>query len=200
MYMSLKSIILGSIPHLCFILFFRSDLVKKCIFIAGVHGVGKTTFSRQLATKLNLAHYSASKLIKDFDSKLFFADKRVNDVRSNQDVLINSIQQNVSEEFYILDGHFTLLTKDNVIEKIPSDTFKNLSITTAILLLEIPSIIHKRIHNRDKSKIFSVSEIEEMQQYEIAYAKEICSLNSISLLILKNSLEVENYLKKERVI
>lgn len=171
--------------------------MKKCIFVAGVHGVGKTTFSNQLTVKLNLTHYSASQLIRDYNSKLFFVDKCVTDVESNQDVLINSVLQNVSEDLYILDGHFTLLKKDNIIEKIPKSTFEKLCITKVILLLEHPIIIYHRIKDRDKNTILSLEKIEKMQQCELDYAKEVCNCLNIPLIILENSSEAKNFLNEE---
>lgn len=174
--------------------------MKKCIFVAGIHGVGKTTFSNKLKSKLNIAHYSASQLIRDFDPELFFADKRVTDIENNQDVLINSIIQNVPENFYILDGHFTLLKKDNAIEKIPKDTFKKLGITKTILLLEQPIIIHHRIKKRDNNKFLTLDEIDKMQQYELMHAKEVCDLYNIQLVTLNSSIDVEKYLDKEMLV
>lgn len=173
--------------------------MKNSIFIAGIHGVGKTTFSKELKSKFNLPHYSASTLIKKFNASLFFADKRVTDVAGNQNVLINSIIQNVTEEFYILDGHFTLMKEDNTIEEIPSSTFEKLHIKKTILLLEEPSIIYQRIANRDKKKILSIDEIDKLQKCELEHAQLVCNNLSIPLVILKNSTEAKHYLAKETI-
>jgi len=170
--------------------------MKSTIFIAGIHGVGKTTFSEDLKSKLNFPHYSASTLIKNFNASLFFAEKRVTDVAGNQDVLVNSITQNVAEDFFILDGHFTLMKEDNTIEDIPSSIFERLHILKTILLLEQPSVIYQRIANRDKKIILSIDEIDRMQKRELQHAKFVCTNHSIPLIILKNSTEVKNYLNE----
>lgn len=174
--------------------------MKKSIFIAGVHGVGKSTFSSELKTKLNLPHYSASTLIKSFDKSLFFADKRVTDVEGNQDVLINSIIQNVTEDVFILDGHFTLMKENNSIENIPIKTFEQLHIIKSILLLEQPEVIYHRIENREKKIVLSIDEIRNMQQRELQQAKLICSNLSIPLIILNNAIEVKNFFNKEIIL
>ena len=174
--------------------------MKNTIFIAGVHGVGKSTFSNRLKTILNLPHYSASTLIKSFDKSLFFANKRITDVEGNQDVLINSIAQRVTENFFILDGHFTLMKENNNIEDIPINTFEQLNIKKTILLLEKPEIIYHRIANREKKIILSIDEINIMQQRELKQAKSVCANLAIPLVILNNSTEVENFLNREIVI
>lgn len=174
--------------------------MKNTIFIAGVHGVGKSTFSNKLKTKLNLPHYSASTLIKSFDKSLFFANKRITDVEGNQDVLINSIAQLVTDKLFILDGHFTLMKENNNIEDIPINTFEQLNIEKTILLLEEPEIIYHRIANREKKVILSIDEINILQQRELRQAKSVCTNLVIPLVILNNSIEVENFVNKEIII
>lgn len=177
----------------------KGDILKSCIFIAGVHGVGKTTFSQQLQFIMNYPYYSASKLIKDFNVDLFFANKRVTDVGGNQDVLISSIEQSVAEDFFILDGHFTLMKENNSVEKIPYDTFKKLNIKKTILLLEHPNIIFQRISNRENKYLLSINEIEELQKQELKHARDVCFTQKIPLIILNNSEEARDFLKKENI-
>lgn len=174
--------------------------MKSCIFIAGIHGVGKTTFSNKLKTIINYPHYSASDLIKAFNSTLFFGNKRVSDVESNQHVLINSIEQNITEDCFILDGHFTLIKEDKSIENIPIQTFEKLNITKTILLLDQPNIIYDRINNREKKQLLSIEEIEKMQKEEIKYAKFVCFTKGIPLTILNNAFETDDFLKKEIIL
>lgn len=37
---------------------------SNIIFIAGIHGVGKSTLCKKLSSRYNIEHYSASELIK----------------------------------------------------------------------------------------------------------------------------------------
>lgn len=174
--------------------------MKRTIFIAGVHGVGKSSFSNKLKIKLNLPHYSASNLIKIFDESLYFANKRITDINGNQDVLIKSISQNVTEDTFILDGHFTLMKEDNNFEDIPIKTFKQLNIIQAILLLEQPEVIFERMKKRENKIVLSIDEIENMQQRELQHAQYVCNNLSIPLTILHNSKEVEKFLDKENAL
>ncbi|TKI50562.1 ATP-binding protein [Lysinibacillus tabacifolii] len=170
--------------------------IKQCIFVSGVHGVGKSYFSNRLKDSINLPHYSASHLIKTFDKKLFFVDKKVSDVNSNQEVLVNSIKQNVREKLFILDGHFTLLKDNETIEKIPLTTFKNLNITKVFLLLEHPNVIYNRISTRDGKELLSTEKISELQKCEKEHAILVCNTLQIPLIILENSIAAETYIKR----
>lgn len=80
------------------------------IFIAGVHGVGKTTICNKIKKEVNLNTYSSSDLIKRYNSSILSEEKQVNDVNDNQDILLKAISKFVdNNEVILLDGHFTLI-------------------------------------------------------------------------------------------
>lgn len=161
-------------------------MTKEIIFVAGVHGVGKTTFCDELKTKLKIPSYSSSDLIKAYNSELEFPDKKIKEIKTNQDALLHSIQQNVIESRLLLDGHFVLLNKNGSIQKIPLETFQTLNPICIILLTENPIKIQNRLDNRGANNL-SVDEIQSLQESEILYAKEVSTLLNINLHILENN-------------
>lgn len=169
---------------------------KEIIFIAGVHGVGKTTFCDELKCRLLLPSYTASKLIKAFNETLDFPDKKIKEIDTNQDALINSIKHNVEEQKFILDGHFVLYNENGTIQKIPVDTFQNLNPSSIILLTEEPRTIHSRLESRGKNGL-SINEITLLQNNEIIYAKEISKLLCTKLYILENDTQKNDFLNME---
>ncbi|MBK5007366.1 AAA family ATPase [Pseudomonas sp. S32] len=80
------------------------------VFVAGVHGVGKTHLCQALATKTGLRHATASQLIREATQSVSWKnDKVVTDIESNQDALIVAVDEIMQhEDVLILDGHFVL--------------------------------------------------------------------------------------------
>lgn len=169
---------------------------KNIIFIAGVHGVGKTTFCDELTRKLALPSYTASNLIKAFNASLDFPDKKIKEIDTNQDALLSSIDHNVKEQKFILDGHFVLYNENGTIQKIPSETFENLNPSSIILLTENPLTIYKRLEIRGKNSL-SIDDITSLQNSEISYAKEISNLLCTKLHIIENDIQKKNFFKTE---
>lgn len=93
---------------------------RRIIFVGGVHGVGKTTLCDDLAAKFNIEHFSASTLIAREKEEEHLRSKRVDNIAKNQDHLVVAINKYFnSTSWYLLDGHFCLLNKDNKITQIP---------------------------------------------------------------------------------
>jgi adenylate kinase len=63
----------------------------RILFVAGVHGTGKTSLCRSISTKFDVAHCSASELIAQYRGIHFRPDRRVDDISQNQDALIAAI-------------------------------------------------------------------------------------------------------------
>lgn len=84
------------------------------IFVAGVHGVGKTYLASRLPSTLGLIHTSASKLIKEERAMPSWGvDKRVSDVDANQIALAAAVKRhNDAGVQLLLDGHFVLLNNN----------------------------------------------------------------------------------------
>ena len=105
------------------------------IFVAGVHGVGKTFLTSRLPADLGLRHTSASKLIKEEATlQTWGVDKRVGDIEGNQLALTAAVRRhNTAGERLLLDGHFVLLdTVGNFVE-IPVEVFRALQFQAVVL-------------------------------------------------------------------
>ena len=81
------------------------------VFVAGIHGVGKTYVAGRLPPSYGLLHTSASKLIREERAlPEWNTDKRVADVDENQVALASAVARyNGKGGRLLLDGHFILL-------------------------------------------------------------------------------------------
>ena len=68
------------------------------IFIAGIHGVGKTTLCNIVKEKLNINTFSSSALIQKVNKQKSFINKHADDVKENQDILLQAIHQYIDEK------------------------------------------------------------------------------------------------------
>ena len=143
------------------------------IFISGVHGVGKSYFCDMVKLATGIKSYSASALIAQKKHSNFASDKLIPDIDDNQQYLLQAINElRNSGENFILDGHFCLLNTSGEITRIPYDTFTTLKPEEIILLMEKSEVIAARRKERDGVDV-SVQDIEDFQEKECAYAKEI---------------------------
>lgn len=121
------------------------------IFVAGIHGVGKTYLASRLPAGIGLLHMSASKLIKEAlalpDWK---PDKRVADVMQNQVALAKAVARyNSSGAALLLDGHFVLLDTAGEFVKLSAEIFKTLNLRAVLLIEADPKVIEVRVQGRD---------------------------------------------------
>lgn len=165
---------------------------KNIIFVSGIHGVGKTTFAKKLSGILGDVYYSSSDLIKRQNSALDFPDKKVSDVDKNQDILIQGINNFVSETNFILDGHFVLLGSDGQPIDIPEKTFVDLSPKQLILLSLDVDTIYERLKFR--GNIISQETLGQLQNKEVAQCYYISKILDVNVVHLKTELEVKDYL------
>ncbi len=155
------------------------------IFVAGIHGVGKTTYCKKLSEKLKLPHFSASDIIRSqLSTTITSNSKNVKNAEKNQDILLQGIEAlNLKNKEIILDGHFVLMQNKKV-QRLPLSTYQELSIKEIILLKDTPEKIYKRQLSRDKKSEFTISFMDEMQKEEINYAEEVSKLLDIELKIV----------------
>jgi len=144
----------------------------EIIFIAGIHGVGKTYYCNSLNN--GIKNYSASDLIREYKE---INDKIVKNVGENQNYLLEAIS-NLSEEKIYLDGHFCLINSKNEVEKVPLDTFKALNIKKIIILYSNPVLIAQRLEKRDNKK-YSIEMLEKFQEKELNYGEEIANILNV---------------------
>jgi len=158
----------------------------RLAFIGGIHGVGKSHFSSQLAGILGILHVSAGDLITRQRQTSSQADKRVTDVSGNQDVLITAIRASaLIDKTFILDGHFCVLDSMGKICEIPMATFATLAPACAIVLTDDISTIRERLRRRD-NKDHPAKIMESLQQAEVAHAKQVCNALEIPLEIYRS--------------
>jgi len=165
--------------------------MKNIIFIGGIHGVGKGTLCRKVCNDLNLRHLSASEVLKweEISDK---ENKLVKDFTLTQNRLITNLQQIVREnERYVLDGHYCLLNKDNIPEKIDFDTFRTLNPFAFIIVVDDVQEIKKRLENRDNRE-YDFDLLLKFQELELKYSKELAEQLNKPHLTLKSE-ETNNF-------
>jgi len=146
--------------------------MKNIIFIGGIHGVGKGTLCEKVCNDLNLRHLSASEVLKweEISDK---ENKLVKDFTFTQNRLITNLQQIVKEnERYVLDGHYCLLNKDNVPEKIDFDTFRILDPFAFIIVVDEIQEVKRRLENRDNRE-YDFDLLSKFQELETEYSEEL---------------------------
>lgn len=158
----------------------------QIIFIAGIHGVGKTTLCHSISKELEINAYSSSDLIRKFKN-IDDNEKIVESINSNQDILLESIKLNINEEKdYILDGHFILMDKDYSFKEVPLKTFIDIRLKYIVILYEDIDIIVKRLNDRDGSN-YRKEFIEEFQRKEIDRGKEVAQSIGKPYIVINSS-------------
>lgn len=166
--------------------------LKNIIFIGGIHGSGKGTVCETLKGKVEIIYLTASEVLK-WNELSLQQDKLVTDIDQTQNRLITNLNKIVDKnKSYLLDGHYCLLNKDGKPEKIPLQTFKDIYPRKLILVITNPITIKNRLETRD-AKIYDITLIENFQNLEINFAKEISEVLQISLHIIDSEeYEIEN--------
>lgn len=135
------------------------------IFIAGIHGVGKTFLCQSLAAETGLRHASASQIIREErSSQSWGTDKLVADISGNQRALAVGVQRILqSEPTLILDGHFVLKTSTGL-EDVSLDTFESLGLSAIILIETDAQVVAQRLAQRDLNT--SAGDLKEFMHSE----------------------------------
>jgi adenylate kinase len=154
------------------------------VFVAGVHGVGKTTTCRYVSDVLGITSYTASQIIRNGKiSGVTDIEKTVADLDDNQRVLIDGVRHVLNmERRFLLDGHFTLKTNRGI-EAIPLRVFELLSICGIVIFTDDPLKIATRIGERDKTEC-PVEFVEVHQNAEVSHARFVAESLKIPLKIL----------------
>lgn len=148
---------------------------RKIIFVGGVHGVGKTTLCKNIESRFNIEHFSASNLIAREKTEEHFRNKRVENIAGNQDILVEAINKYLNNEnTYLIDGHFCLLNKDNKITEIPYSTFEGICPSAIIVLVDEPENIYTRLSSRDgvKHDLALLRSFQEQEIYNAEYIRD----------------------------
>lgn len=171
---------------------------RRIIFIAGVHGVGKTTLCNNLVARFNIEHFSASNLIAKEKQEEHLRSKQVENIVGNQDYLVVSLNKYFnSTKWYLLDGHFCLLNKDNEITRIPYSTWEGIAPSAILVLVDKPENIYVRLNSRDSIR-HNLSLLKFFQEQEILYAEYVRDKLSIPYLMsnpIENKDEIFNFIE-----
>ena len=135
---------------------------------------------------------SASEIIKWKDPK----EKKVEDVPSNQNLLVENLQKLVDiDRPYLLDGHFCLMNSQDEIERVPMQTFQDINPEMIILLVEDLNVILQRLKERD-DKRYDPKHIKLLLENEISWARNAADKLGVEIYIIK----VSEYEKVKSVI
>jgi adenylate kinase len=153
------------------------------IFLAGVHGVGKTFLGKPAAETLGLKYATASSLIREaLNGKTTWQEsKYTSNIDANQEALVTAVNR-IVESFdvaLVLDGHFVLRNESGDLVSIPTDVFRRLGLSSVILLESPSSVIAERLEERGAPQ--SIEKISEMATAELNRAEQVCREIDIEL-------------------
>jgi adenylate kinase len=142
------------------------------------------------AAAIGVQTYSAGELISRA-RVLDLKDKRVADVDGNQDALVLSVRA-IVDATILLDGHFCLLGKDELISHIPIATFEALNPSGLAVVTTDPVVAARRLLERDGRSI-GATVLAALQDAELSYARELSKHLNVPLRILGTGRELETF-------
>jgi predicted transcriptional regulator/adenylate kinase len=160
----------------------------KVIFVAGVHGVGKTTLCKAVAQKEGVLHKSAGEIIRERDAAaLSSSTKSVGDINRTQRLLVEGVDQiRRGGRNLLLDGHFALINGLGEVEAIARNVFQALALDGIILIHDSPLEIYNRLVARDANPL-TLAELTELQSVEVATAETIAKALALPLIMVKSA-------------
>lgn len=152
------------------------------IFLAGIHGVGKSYLGSRIPKDLGLTHVSASTLIREERSLPEWGkDKLVSNVDLNQVALAAAVRRrNEAGEKLLIDGHFVLLNKDKSFALLGEEVFQSLNLAQIILLEANIETIAARLQERDGQNV-DLAKLKEFINTEASQANLVCEQLAIPL-------------------
>ena len=169
------------------------------IFVAGVHGAGKTIATKSACQKLGLVYATASQLIKDERGQATWdGTKMVSDVDQNQAALISAVRRiRVSGVRLVIDGHFVLRRAPGTHERLSIDVFRALECSSVLLIRSPVPVLLERLHARQDMS-WSEAELADFSKAEDAHSAEVADVLGIPLKTLDTptAQEVETWLKR----
>lgn len=155
------------------------------VFVAGIHGVGKTYVASRATLPPGMRSVSASKLIKDEkQSANWGVDKRVADVDANQIALTSAVNRlNGAGAKLLLDGHFVLLGQSGEFIRLGAEVFESMHLSGVILVEADAQTVVDRLAGRDDRES-TVKRNEEFLLAERIHAQDTCRALGIPLVVL----------------
>lgn len=146
------------------------------IFVAGMHGVGKTFLAKPASERLGLLHASASQLIREErGADSWGANKRVDGIDENQRALIAAVSRiRATGRMLLLDGHFVLRGSDGEPVLLSPKVFADLGCLGVVLLEASVEQIAPRLQARGDDS-WTLPEIARFTESERTHAERVCS-------------------------
>lgn len=165
------------------------------IFIAGIHGVGKTFFSNKYLSPYGWNCYSASSIIKSYHGDVN-KNKLTSVITDNQEKLLSGIKV-IRQSFcdISIDGHFTLLDPNSTIVPVSTDIFKRMNLDGLIVLKAPEGEIIQRLKKRDGTH-WPLSLFKRFQKEEESAAISFAKSNNIPYVVI-NSLSNARQITKQ---
>lgn len=165
------------------------------IFVAGVHGVGKTTICKRVLPSLDIPFYTASDLIRSVNRELLSKDKAVSNIDENQRALLHRLNELdcAGDTDIVLDGHFVLIDGENKFQPIDISFFREMNLVKIIVITDLSCEILRRINERD-AVIYEETFVESYQEKEVDCAKNVGGVLDISVVFLKGY-DIEGFRK-----
>lgn len=168
------------------------------IFVAGIHGAGKTFATKDACQKLGLVHATASQLIRaERGQASWNASKIVSDLDMNQIALVKATERIRDRgETLVLDGHFVLRRGPGDHELLSVDVFRSLKCSAVLLIRSPLTVVLDRLRAR-QDMTWSEVELENFSKAEDAHGAEVASTLGIPFTILDapSTKDVEDWLK-----
>lgn len=169
-------------------------------FVAGIHGVGKTTCCKRMQEVMGIPHFSASEIIQKVKNEGWDKEKRVSHIDENQRILILGLKETERKyRDFILDGHICLINLEKEIVPIDFEVFKVLKLKRLIIVVADPEIILQRLQSRDHVT-WDISLVKKMQAAELAYGRRIANKLKIEMDIIQNNGEFIEKMEKNNII
>lgn len=169
------------------------------IFVAGVHGAGKTFATKPACQKLGLLHATASQLIKEERGRTTWDNEKVvSDVDQNQAALISAARRiRESGTTLVIDGHFVLRRAPGEHERLPVEVFRALECSSVLLIRSPVHVLLERLRARQDTS-WTVLELAEFDKAEDAHSAEVAGALNIPWKSLYSPTlqEVETWLKQ----
>ena len=153
-------------------------MTNKTVMLAGISGVGKTTFLNRLTSELSFQHLTAGSLISMARAvKTNERDElRFSDIEENQRLLIHGLHlaRDRNASLVILDGHVVIHTASGL-EAINPEVFRALGINAILHLVgKTKQILENRAKeiSRNRPRL-SPQELEQHQSFSLLTASEL---------------------------
>ena len=168
---------------------------NRIILFSGVHGVGKSYFSKNVLKNNSLYVVTASDLIKKYKKADDAGYKKVLNINANQQILLHALQREMElHETIVLDGHLTLIDADNQIQRIPQTFIRAVPVDGIVLLQDNPENIIRRQKKRDNVAL-KEEVLKKMQKEEVDYCQLLYENYDIPYIILDINATIDQFYK-----